>query len=216
MSSRALRRSVTVGLLLVLAGCTPGNQGALKGGIAGAAGGALIGAAAGGNDARNMGLGALIGGLAGALAGELIQNRQAAAVPGLPPPPPPPPAGAPAAGPPPGQWAVVTAPPPPPAPGSPSAGAPARPPDPTMGVITNGTQWEIQVFIDNPPGSPGPLVLGPGQQAPVVLDIGQHRVVAQAFVDTQLGRRLVGTFDRTLTVDPRAPGWTIHFFPANF
>jgi hypothetical protein len=49
-----------------------------------------------------------------------------------------------------------------------------------------------------------------------VLDVGQHRVVAQAFVDTQLGRRLVGTFDRTLTVDPRAPGWTIHFFPANF
>jgi hypothetical protein len=85
-----------------------------------------------------------------------------------------------------------------------------------MGVITNGTQWEINVFIDLPPGSPSPLVLGPGMQAPVVLDIGQHRVVAQAFVDTQLGRRLVGTFDRTLTVDPRAPGWTIHFFPANF
>ena len=85
-----------------------------------------------------------------------------------------------------------------------------------MGVITNGTQWEIHVFIDLPPGSPTPLVLGPGTQAPVVLDVGQHRVVAQAFVDTQLGRRLVGTFDRTLTVDPRAPGWTIHFVPANF
>jgi hypothetical protein len=85
-----------------------------------------------------------------------------------------------------------------------------------MGVITNGTQWEIHVFIDLPPGSPAPLVLGPGTQAPVVLDVGQHRVVAQAFVDTQLGRRLVGTFDRTLMVDPRAPGWTIHFFPANF
>jgi hypothetical protein len=83
-------------------------------------------------------------------------------------------------------------------------------------VITNGTQWEIQIFIDNPPGSPSPLVLAPGMQAPVVLDIGQHRVIAQAFVETQLGRRLVGTFDRTLTVDPRAPGWTIHFFPANF
>ena len=85
-----------------------------------------------------------------------------------------------------------------------------------MGVITNGTQWEIQIYIDNPPGSPSPLVLTPVMQAPVVLDIGQHRVVAQAYVDTQLGRRLVGTFDRTLTVDPRAPGWTIHFFPANF
>ena len=85
-----------------------------------------------------------------------------------------------------------------------------------MGIITNGTQWEIQVYMDLPPGSPSPLVLKPGMQAPVVLDIGQHRIVAQAFVDTQLGRRLVGTFDRTLTVDPRAPGWTIHFFPANF
>jgi hypothetical protein len=93
---------------------------------------------------------------------------------------------------------------------------PGAPPDPTLGVITNGTQWEIHVFLDLPPGSPSPLVLKPGTQAPVVLDIGQHRVVAQAFVDTQLGRRLVGTFDRTLTVDPRAPGWTIHFFPANF
>ena len=41
-------------------------------------------------------------------------------------------------------------------------------------------------------------------------------VVAQAYEDAHLGRRLVGTFDRTLTVDPRAPGWTIHFFPANF
>jgi hypothetical protein len=83
-------------------------------------------------------------------------------------------------------------------------------------VITNGTAWEIQVFFDAPPGSPNPLVLKPSASVPVVLDVGQHRVVAQAFVDTQLGRRLVGTFDRTLTVDPRAPGWTIHFFPANF
>jgi len=158
-----------------------------------------------------MGLGAVIGGLIGALAGEVIQQRQAAAAPPPPPasaPPPPPPAE--------GQWSVVTAPPPPPPVGPPPAGSPGRPPDPTLGVITNATQWEIHVFIDLPPGSPGPLVLNPGMQAPVVLDVGQHRVVAQAFVDTQLGRRLVGTFDRTLTVDPRAPGWTIHFFPANF
>ena len=161
-----------------------------------------------------MGLGALIGGLVGALAGEVIQQRTAAAAPSAPAPPP---AGAPPAPPGPGQWSVVTAPPPPPPVGPPPpAGHPGRPPDPTMGVITNGTQWEIQVFLDNPPGSPGPLVLQPGMQAPVVLDIGQHRVIAHAFVETQLGRRLVGTFDRTLMVDPRAPGWTIHFFPANF
>jgi hypothetical protein len=211
--SLVAHRAVAVGLLLLLlAGCAAQDQGALKGGIIGAAGGGLLGAAAGGNDARNVGLGALIGGLLGALAGEVIQNRQAAATP-VPPAPPPPLSGAPPPPPPPppGQWSVVTAPPPPP-----PTGTPARPPDPTMGVITNGTGWEIHVFIDHPPGSPGPLVLTPGMQAPVVLDIGQHRVIAQAFVDTQLGRRLVGTFDRTLTVDPRAPGWTIHFFPANF
>ena len=110
----------------------------------------------------------------------------------------------------------MTAPPPPPPVGPAPVGGPAVAPDPTRGVITNGTLWEIHVFIDQLPGGQSPLVLRPSTSAPVVLDIGQHRVVAQAFVDTQLGRRLVGTFDRTLTVDPRAPGWTIHFFPANF
>ena len=184
--------------------------GAAKGAIAGAAGGALLGTAAGGNDARNMGLGALIGGLIGALTGEVVQQRTAAATPTVPHPRRQKPRPAP------GQWSVVTAPPPPPPAGPPRARESSRPPDPTMGVITNGTQWEIQVFIDNPPGTPSPLVLRPGMQAPVVLDVGQHRVIAHAFVDTQLGRRLVGTFDRTLSVDPRAPGWTIHFFPANF
>jgi hypothetical protein len=205
---RAAHRAVATGLLaLLLVGCAaPGGQdasGALKGGIVGAVGGAFIGGAAG-HSGGAMGLGALLGGLVGALAGEVIEQRTAAATPVPPPsagPPPPPPSE---------QWAVVKAPPMGPPPGA------GRPPDPTMGVITNGTQWEIQVFIDLPPNSASPLVLTPGMQAPVVLDIGQHRIVAQAYVDTQLGRRLVGTFDRTLTVDPRAPGWTIHFFPANF
>jgi hypothetical protein len=72
------------------------------------------------------------------------------------------------------------------------------------------------VFIDQPPGTPGPLVLQPGDGAPVNLDIGQHRIVAQAYVETQFGKRLVGTFDQTLAVDPRSPGWTIRFFEANF
>jgi hypothetical protein len=93
---------------------------------------------------------------------------------------------------------------------------PGRPPDPTQGLLTNATAWEIHVYVDRAPDGVGALVLRPGTQAPAVLDVGSHRIVAQAWVDTQLGRRLVGTFDRTLTVDPRAPGWTIHFFPANF
>src|SRR5206468_8644443 len=157
------------------------------------AGGAILGAATSGrHTGRNLALGAVIGGLIGALAGEVVSQRDAAAK--APPPPPPPPGAAPVPPPPPpeGQWSVVTAPPPPP------PGGPARPPDPTLGVITNGTGWEIQVFFDAPPGSPNPLVLKPSASVPVVLDVGQHRVVAPAFVDTQLGRRLVGTFDRTL------------------
>jgi hypothetical protein len=205
---RVLYRTTAAGVALVLlAGCA---QQTAKGGLVGAGTGAVIGAAAG----RGKGavLGAVIGGLLGALVGETVAHRETAAA-TTPPPPPPPPGTAvpPPPPPPPGQWAVVTA---PPAPGP--LGPPGPPPDPTRGVITNGTSWEIHVFIDRPPGSPGPLVLRRGDSVPVTLDVGQHRIVAQAFVDTQLGRRLVGTFDQILSVDPRAPGWTIHFFPTNF
>jgi hypothetical protein len=193
--------------LVVVAGCASPTA---KGAIVGAGSGAFVGAATSGRHAgQNAVLGAIIGGLLGALVGETVAHRQtAAAAAPAPPPPPPPSAGAPP--PPPGQWTVVTAPPPPP------AGMPGPPQDPTRGVVTNGTPWEIHVFVDVPPGTPGPLVLRRGDSAPMTLDIGQHRIVAQAFVDTSLGRRIVGTFDQILTVDPRAPGWTIHFFPANF
>lgn len=220
MVTRVGYRAVALGLAVaLLTGCT---ESAAKGGIFGAAAGGVVGAATSGRHVgRNLALGAVIGGLIGALAGEALEQRQAAAAARSAPPPPPPSAGPPPSPPgglppAPGQWSVVTAPTPAPPVGPPPTAGTSRPPDPTQGVITNGTQWEIHVFIDQPPGSPGPLVLRPGMQAPVVLDVGQHRIVAQAFVDTQLGRRLVGTFDRTLTVDPRAPGWTIHFFPANF
>lgn len=215
MGKRASYRIGVAALALtLLAGCAESTT---KGAILGGASGAIVGAATSGRHVgRNLALGAVIGGLIGALAGEVVHQRGVAAAAQTPPPPPPPPPAVSVAPPPPGgQWTVVTAPPPLPPAGQP-VGGPAPPPDPTRGVIANGTLWEIHVFIDAPPGSPGPLVLRPGTNAPVVLDIGQHRVVAQAFVDTQLGRRLVGTFDRTLTVDPRAPGWTIHFFPANF
>jgi hypothetical protein len=199
--------------------------------VVGAASGGLIAAATvGGDKGPAIALGAIIGGLLGALVGEVVAHREtAAAVPPPPPPPPastglppgpppgppppglPPPGGPPPGLPPPGgQWVVVSPMPPPP------TQVPGPPPDPTRGIITNGTPWEVHVFIDIPPGSPGPLVLRAGDSQPVNLDIGQHRIVAQAFVDTQFGRRLVGTFDQILAVDPRAPGWTIRFFEANF
>lgn len=198
------RIGAVVLVVTLLAGCaTPGPVGekATAGAVVGAGTGGLIGAIAGSKQGAVLGV--VIGGLLGALVGQSVGVAQSqppppVVVPGPPPPPP-------------GQWTVVAPPPPPP-----PASAPGPVPDPTRGTMTNGTGWEIHVFIDQPVGSPGPLVLRPGTAAPVTLDIGQHRVIAQAFVDTQLGRRLVGTFDRTLTVDPRAPGWTIHFFPASF
>jgi hypothetical protein len=189
--------------VLLLAGCAEQTA---KGTVVGAGSGALIGAVAGKGEGAI--LGAVIGGLLGALVGEGVAHRQTAAASTPPPAPPPPAATAPPPAPP--QWTVVSAPPPGP------PGQPGPPPDPTRGVLTNGTPWEIHVFIDAPPGAPDPLVLRRGDSAPAILDIGQHRIVAQAFVDTQLGRRLVGTFDQILAVDPRAPGWTIHFFPTQF
>jgi len=190
--------------VVLLAGCAAGGgETTAKGTIIGAGTGALIGAGLG--KGEGAALGALIGGLLGTLFGAEVERTQSGTGPLAAPPPPPPP-------PPPGHWAVVT--PPPPAP--PPAGTPVPPPDPTRGVITNSTPWEVHVFFDMPPGSPGPLVLRSGGSAPVNLDIGKHRIVAQAFVDTQFGRRLVGTFDQILAVDPRAPGWTIRFFEANF
>jgi YmgG-like glycine-zipper protein len=189
-------------VVLLLAGCAEESA---KGTVVGAGSGAVLGAIAGRGEGAV--LGAVIGGLLGALVGETVAHKETRAATAQTAPPPPQPASAPL--PPPGtQWAVVTPPPP--------AVVPGPPADPTRGVVTNSTPWEVHVFIDAPPGSPGPLVLQPGLSAPVNLDIGQHRIVAQAFVDTQFGRRLVGTFDQILAVDPRAPGWTIRFFEANF
>jgi hypothetical protein len=195
-------RGVALVLISLLLGsaCAPQAQ---TGAVVGAGTGALVGAMSSGGHGPSAVLGAVIGGLLGALVGETAAHQETRVAAGLPPGGPPPPPG--------GQW-IVMAPPPPLPPGV----GPAPPPDPTRGVFTNSTPWEVHVFIDTPPGSPGPLVLGRGQSAPAALDIGRHRIVAQAFVDTQFGRRLVGTFDQILAVDPRAPGWTIRFFEANF
>lgn len=57
-------------LLLVFAGCTTTEKGAVIGGLGGAGLGAVIG-----NQSGNAGTGAVIGGVAGAVAGAIIGNQ---------------------------------------------------------------------------------------------------------------------------------------------
>jgi len=89
---------------------------------------------------------------------------------------------------------------------------PSRP-DPTMGEFFNDTAWRLEVFVDN---SPSPLFLGSREIAPVNLDIGNHQVNAVAYVSTQFGERLVGTYNRSIFVDPRTSGWGLRFEEAMF
>ncbi len=196
---------------------------AVLGTLLGAGLGAGIGAAAG-----NPGMGAAIGAGAGALGGTAygtsagaqsagaVQRRYDAEynqcmyaaghkVAGMPPPPP------------------RQAPPPPPSGyGPPPPGPQARmipSGDPTRGQFQNGTRWRVQVYIDQDPGSlaSAPFItMNPGDVAPQNLDIGVHRVVATAMVDTQFGPRSVGRFDRTIQVDPRGSGWSLNFGESDF
>ncbi len=82
--------------------------------------------------------------------------------------------------------------------------------------MVNGTRWEILVFIDAAPEGTPTLILRPNESAPVNLDIGPHRIVARAFVDTQFGKRPVGTSDQQLRVDARQHGWSIRFIEQSF
>lgn len=187
---------------LVAAGCattpTPAQQGAVIGAGAGAATGAVVGAATGGSPGRGALLGAIIGGLGGAIAGDIYQQgqqrayeqgRQDAARAGVPQPG-----------------------------GPPVTGQGPYAPDPTRGEISNSTRWEIQVHLDQQPGSLGSpsFVLNAQETRPVNLDVGQHRIIAKAFVVTQFGKRPVGTYDRVVTVDPRSSGWSIRFVETSF
>ena len=209
---------------------------AVLGALLGAGLGAGIGAAAG-----NAGIGAAIGAGSGALLGTgygsgagassaaMVQQRYDAEygqcmyaagnkVPGMVPPsapqmsalPPPPPPGTGSVPPPPGYGA---APPPPPQ-------ARVTPPgDPTRGRIENATRWRVVVYIDQDPNNLGRaplLTLNPNDALPQNLDIGTHRVMAQAFVETQFGTRLVGQYDRSVQVDPRSSGWNLRFTEGDF
>lgn len=196
--------ALMAGLLLASA-CAGGpattrEKGALTGAAIGAGTGALIGSQTG-DAGTGAAIGAAIGGVSGTIVGGAIQEQQqqrvAAAVP-------PPGSAGPIAYP--QQRGGVTV------PGQYSG-------DPTRGELANVTQWRVAVYIDAVPGqqSPNPsLWLGPNEARPANLDVGQHRIVAQAYVDTQFGPRMVGRYDKTIAVDPRSTGWSLRFGDTDF
>lgn len=183
-------------IALVLAGCaTPSQTGAAMGATTGAAAGAILG-----KNVAGAAIGAILGGMAGAIIGETAAQSPYRSPQAAPPPPPP--------------YPPVAAAPPPPPPGV-TVTSP-QPADPTKGIIVNGTRWEVHVFIDASPGANPTLVLRPSESLPVNLDVGPHHVIARAYVDTQFGKRPVGTSDQALRVDARSSGWSIRFVEQSF
>lgn len=187
--------------LLVLSACAGGpattrEKGALTGAVIGAGTGAIIGSQTG-----HAGTGALIGGaiggVSGAIVGGVIQEQEQQRVTG---------------GAPPAQPAALPAPPGMSGPGQYNG-------DPTRGELANTTRWRVAVYIDADPGrqnSTPSLWLGPNEVRPADLDVGQHRIMARAFVNTQFGERLVGRYDKMITVDPRSSGWSLRFGEEDF
>jgi hypothetical protein len=186
--------ALTAGLLVVSA-CAGGpvttrEKGVLTGAAIGAGTGAIIGSQSG-----HAGTGALIGGaiggVSGAIVGGAIQEQEQQRVTG----------GA--------------------RPAQPlgMSGPGQHDGDPTRGELANATRWRVAVYIDADPGrqnSTPSFWLGPNEIRPADLDIGTHRIMARAFVNTQFGDRLVGRYDRTIAVDPRSTGWSLRFGEGDF
>ncbi len=175
------------------------EQGAVTGAALGAGTGALIGSATG-NAGTGAAIGAGLGLLTGAIVGGAIENERAY---------PPPVVGS-------TQSSASTH------PGQPQ-GRMATPTtataDPTVGQFVNGTRWRIKVFVDansKAVEAASATVLNPQEARQHNLDLGSHRIIAQAYVDTQLGTRTVGRYERTIQVDPRGSGWTLRFTEADF
>ncbi len=179
------------------------EQGALTGAGLGAATGAIIGGATGGSAGTGAAIGAGLGLLTGAIVGGAIENQggETANPPAV--------AGAPQAG-------TATQP-------FQSQARVATPTtvtvDPTRGQFVNGTRWRLEVFVDadsTAVQSARGITLNPQETRQHNLDLGSHRVIARAYVDTQLGTRTVGRYDRTIQVDPRGSGWSLRFNEADF
>lgn len=77
--------------------------------------------------------------------------------------------------------------------------------DPTRGVVTNQTPWEVQVTFDGA----NPVTLPAHGSQAVFLDIGRHNYIAEAKVQTNFGLRKVGTAQGVITVDPKKSGWSL-------
>jgi len=195
------RLTVVIAAVALLSACaqrplTTQEKGAVTGAALGAGTGAIIGSATG-SAGTGAAIGAGLGLLTGALIGGAIENERAAAA--YPPP------------------AAATTPPPQPYAGVPTGTAATV--DPTAGQLLNSTRWRLEVYVDADPQAlqgATTILLNPQEARPSYLDLGPHRVVARAIVDTQFGTRTVGQYDRTIQVDPRGSGWTLRFTEADF
>jgi hypothetical protein len=89
----------------------------------------------------------------------------------------------------------------------------ATQPDPTKGEFFNNTRWRLEILVDD---SVEPMHLSPLRSIPVGMDIGNHQVVAKAYISTQFGERLVGGYSRSIYVDPKSTGWSLRFEESMF
>ena len=180
------------------------EQGAVTGAALGAGTGALIGSATG-TAGTGAAIGAGLGLLSGALIGGAIENQRAETD-----------------NPPTSTAPTPTEPTAPQAPTQSTAetfNPKAATIDPTVGKFVNSTQWRLEIFLDADPedlASAAGIELGPQESQPQNLDFGPHRIIARAYVDTQFGTRMIGRYDRTIQVDPRGSGWTLHFTEGDF
>ncbi len=223
-----MRRWVTfMAITVLLSACAQRplsmrEQGALTGAALGAGTGALIGSATG-KTGTGAAIGAGVGLLTGAIVGGAIEANRGeppytSAAPTQPPPT--------AMGQPTHQAGYPspyqTSYPSPYQSSSPSPYQTANAPstaDPTIGQFVNGTRWRLEVFVDGNPEALEPssaIRLNPQEARQHNLDLGPHRVIAQAYVETQFGTRMVGKYDRTIQVDPRGTGWTLRFGENDF
>jgi hypothetical protein len=181
---------VALAACLVAAGCATYDQGSTVPASTGlgAAAGALLGYGLTG-EATGAAAGAGAGALAGAIGGVIIDETKRSKVQPAPAPAP--------------QAYQQPTPQPQAAPY-----AYATQPDPTSGEFNNNTGWRLEIYVDD---ASNPVYLAPRQSHPLNLDIGNHQVVAKAYVSTKFGERLVGTYSRSIYVDPKGSGWSLRF-----